>query len=104
MQQVLNLSGLLLGNAFAEDNGCKCAVVGDHLARQLLDDRGFLAVGAQLALAQGEILALLDLLASSIASASSLSCSASGSTASMAEIPCGMVLVGTTITFFSSER
>ena len=62
-----------LGNAFAEDNGCKRAVVGDHLARQLLDDRGFLAVGAKLALAQGEILTLLDLLAVELAVAGGVS-------------------------------
>ena len=67
MQQVLNLSGLLLGNAFAEDNGCKRAVVGDHLASQLFEDRGFLAVSAQLALAQRQILTLFDLLAVKLA-------------------------------------
>ena len=62
-----NLSGLLLGNAFAEDNGCKRAVVGYHFARQLLDDRGFLAVGAQLTLAQRQIFTLFDLLAVKLA-------------------------------------
>lgn len=73
MQQVLDLSGLLLGNAFAEDNGCKRAVVGYHLSRQLFEDRGFLAVGAQLTLAQRQILTLLDLLAVKLAVAGRVS-------------------------------